>query len=351
MVEERRITLLDGSGGEKMHAFIRRFVLPNLGSSKGEIPLGLLDDSAVIDGIVFTTDSYTVKPLFFPGGNIGSLAVAGTINDLSVMGAEPLALSCSMILSEGFSCSELDEIFASIKEFSEISEVPIITGDTKVVENTALEGMFINTSGIGRRSKYLDKNIEVIKSVRDFPHNWPNDSAMASGDKIISSGTIGDHGVALLSYREGYGFESQVKSDARPLNHMIQEILRIGGITVMKDPTRGGVANALNEWAEKSNVGILIEEDDIPLREAVINACEMLGIDPLEIGNEGKALIAVVPDYAERVLKALRKTEEGKEAAVIGEASSEYRGVVMRTSVGGLRVIEPPVGDPIPRIC
>jgi len=351
MEKNRKITLAEGAGGEKMLAFIRQFVLKNLEKPIGEIPLGMLDDSAVIDGIVFTTDSYVVKPLFFPGGNIGTLAVSGTVNDLSVMGGEPIALSCAMIISDGFSLDDLDEILKSMKEYSDKAGVPIVTGDTKVVEKSALDGVFINTAGIARRSKYLDRNIELVRRSRKFEFNWPNDSAIADGDKIIVSGTVGDHGIALLSFREGYGFETNIKSDAQPLNKMIEKALQVGGITAMKDPTRGGVASALNEWAEKSKIGIIIEEDQIPINDAVISACEMLGIDPLEVGNEGKALIAVVPDLAEDVLKALRSTEEGKEARIIGEASSKYRGVAMKTSVGGTRIVEPPVGDPVPRIC
>jgi hydrogenase expression/formation protein HypE len=348
MGQEKRITLTDGAGGEKMMTFIRRFVLSNFGGNAGEIPLGMLDDSAIIEGIAFTTDSYVVKPLFFPGGNIGSLAISGTVNDLSVMGATPVALSCALILSDGFPLEDLDKILHTMRDVASKAEVSVVTGDTKVVEKSALEGIFINTSGIGKRSQFLDGNIKAVRESRKFSYNWPNDSAVAEGDKIIISGTVGDHGVALLSFREGYGFESKIKSDAQPLNHMIAKGLKIGGITAMKDATRGGVASALNEWAEKSKVGIVVEEDQIPYNEAVLSACEMLGIDPLEVGNEGKALIAVVPQLADAVLKALKKTEEGKEAAIIGEASKEYRGVAMKTSVGGLRIVEPPVGDPVP---
>jgi hydrogenase expression/formation protein HypE len=351
MAQEKRITLNDGAGGEKMMAFIRRFVLANFGGNAGEIPLGMLDDAAIIEGIAFTTDTYVVKPLFFPGGNIGSLAISGTVNDLSVMGATPIALSCGLVLSDGFPLEDLDKILQTMRDYAGKAGVSVVTGDTKVVEKSALEGIFINTSGIGRRSQFLDGNIKSVKESRKFPFNWPNDSAVAEGDKIIVSGTVGDHGVALLSFREGYGFESKIKSDAQPLNHMIAKALKVGGITAMKDATRGGVANALNEWAEKSKVGMVVEEDSIPYNEAVLSACEMLGIDPLEVGNEGKALIAVVPQLAEEVLKVLKKTEEGKHAAIIGEASKKYRGVAMRTSVGGLRIVEPPVGDPVPRIC
>jgi hydrogenase expression/formation protein HypE len=351
MGQEKRITMTDGAGGEKMMAFIRRFVLANFGGNAGEIPLGMLDDSAIIEGIAFTTDSYVVKPLFFPGGNIGSIAISGTVNDLAVMGATPVALSCALILSDGFPLEDLDKILHTMRDFARKAGVSVVTGDTKVVEKSALEGIFINTSGIGKRSQFLDGNIKAVRESRKFSYNWPNDSAVAAGDKIIVSGTVGDHGVALLSFREGYGFESKIKSDAQPLNHMIAKALEVGGITAMKDATRGGVANALNEWAEKSKTGIILEEDRIPYNEAVLTACEMLGIDPLEVGNEGKALIAVVPQLAEAVLKALKSTKEGKKAAIIGEASKKCRGVAMRTSVGGLRIVEPPAGDPVPRIC
>ena len=351
MSQEKRITLTDGAGGEKMMEFIRRFVLANFGGSAGEIPLGMLDDSAIIEGVAFTTDTYVVKPLFFPGGNIGSIAISGTVNDLSVMGATPVAMSCALILSDGFPLEDMDKILRTMRDFASKAGVPVVTGDTKVVEKSALEGIFINTSGIGKRSQFLDGNIKAVRESRKFSYNWPNDSAVAEGDKIIISGTVGDHGVALLSFREGYGFESKIKSDAQPLNHMIAKALKAGGITAMKDATRGGVANALNEWAEKSKVGIIVEEDQIPYNEAVLSACEMLGIDPLEIGNEGKALIAVVPQLADDVLKALKRTDEGKEARIIGEAGKECRGVTMRTSVGGLRIIESPIGDPAPRIC
>lgn len=334
-----------------MQEFIREFVLKELDHDFGEIPLAALDDSAVIDGFAFTTDSYTVKPLFFPGGDIGVLSVAGTVNDLSVVGASPFVMSCAMIIQEGFSTDDLHKIMGSMSATAKKSNVKIVTGDTKVVEKNAVDGIFINTSGIGKRSKHLDRNIKLVRAERKFKWDWPNDSAVAEGDVIISSGTIGNHGVAILSFREGYGFETTVKSDAAPLNGMIEEALKAGGITAMKDPTRGGLANLLNEWADKSGIGIRVREEDIPMDDAVITACEMLGIDPLEIGNEGKAILSVVPDRAEAVLKALKRTPEGKRSAIIGEATRKIRGVMMETHTGGRRVVEPPVGDPVPRIC
>lgn len=334
-----------------MQEFIREFVLKEFDHDFGEIPLSALDDAAIIEGIAFTTDSYTVKPLFFPGGDIGVLAIAGTVNDLSVMGASPVALSCAMIIEEGFSSDDLHKIMKSMSNASKKAKVRIVTGDSKVVEKGAADGLFINTSGIGKRSEHLDHNIKIVRAFRKFKYNWPNDSAIAPGDTIIASGPIGNHGVALLSFREGYGFDTVVKSDAAPLNHMISKALKVGGITSMKDPTRGGVANLLNEWSEKSGVGIKIREEDIPMDDAVVSACEMLGIDPLEVGNEGKALIAVVPEMAERVLKALKGSAEGKRASIIGEASKSIRGVMMETHTGGKRVVEAPIGDPVPRIC
>jgi hydrogenase expression/formation protein HypE len=191
----------------------------------------------------------------------------------------------------------------------------------------------------------------VKKYRKNFNSKWLVDSNIGDGDKIIVSGTIGDHGVALLSYREGYGFESKIESDVAPLNKMIKNLLEVGGITKMKDPTRGGVSNALNEWSEKSKIGILIHEDKIPIKESVKSACEMLGIDPLEVGNEGKILIAVVPEKAGEVLEELRKHPEGKNAEIIGEATKKFNGVILETSIGGKRVLPPPLGDPVPRIC
>ncbi len=346
-----KISMAQGAGGERMQEFIREFVLKELDHDFGEIPLSLLDDAAIVDGIAFTTDSYTVKPVFFPGGDIGTLAVAGTVNDLAVMGAAPVALSCAMIIQEGFSGDDLHKIMRSINSTSKKAGVRVVTGDTKVVEKQAADGIFINTSGIGKRSEHLDGNVARIRENRPFKWNWPNDSAVASGDVLIASGPIGNHGVAILSSREGYGFETSVKSDAAPLNHMISAALKVGGVCAMKDPTRGGVSNLLNEWADKSHVGLRIREEDIPMDGPVVTACEMLGIDPLEIGNEGKVIIAVVPALADQVLKAIRGFPEGRKAKIMGEATKDVRGVMMETHTGGKRVIEPPIGDPVPRIC
>ena len=213
--------------------------------------------------------------------------------------------------------------------------------------------MFINTSGIGIRTKLLEQNIELVRSHRSFTGRWLKDSNLCPGDKIILTGSVGDHGIALLSYREGYGFETELKSDVKPLNKMLMAALTKGGIVAMKDPTRGGLANALNEWSEKSGVGILVDEELIPIKPPVHAACEMLGLDPLCIGNEGKAIIGVVPELAEDVLKVVKKFPEGAEANIIGEVKdlNEQKGVVLETLMGGKRIVDSPAGDPVPRIC
>lgn len=335
-----------------MQQLIKTYILKYLGGSKAEVPLEALDDSGVINDIVLKSDSHTVKPLFFPGGDIGRLSISGTVNDIAVMGAEPIALAAGLILEEGFPINDLERILKSMGDTCKEAGVHVITGDTKVVEKGSLEKCVINTSGVGRRSKFLDRNIEIAKKYRpSFNSKWLVDSNIRDGDKIIVSGTMGDHGIAVLSFREGYGFESQVKSDVTPLNKLTEKLLQVGGIVKMKDPTRGGLANLLNEWSEKSNVGILVRQDNIPISEGVRTACEMLGLDPLEIGNEGKIAIAVVSQKAEEVLQVLKRTEEGKNAAIIGEATGSYGQVIIETSVGGKRILPPPVGDPVPRIC
>jgi hydrogenase expression/formation protein HypE len=354
------IKLEHGAGGEGMHELLK-LVLSyfNFNTVSGnkrvqsdvEVPLTALDDSAVVDHIVFTTDSHTVKPLFFPGGDIGSLAIAGTVNDIAVMGAEPLCLSAAFVIEEGFPFSDFELILESMKKTCEEAEVSIVTGDTKVVEKGAVEKIVVNTSAIGKRTEALDKNLEEVRKYRELQSNWLVDSNLRDGDTILVSGYLGDHGVALLSFREGFEFDTELKSDIAPLNKLVYEVLEVGGVVAMKDPTRGGLANLLNEFTEKSNVGIMIEEDNIPIRESVRSACEMLGIDPLEVGNEGKVVMGVVTEKADEVLDALRRTEKGKDAAIIGSVTNEFKGVVMKTRVGGRRIVETPIGDPVPRIC
>ncbi|MCK4952574.1 hydrogenase expression/formation protein HypE [Candidatus Bathyarchaeota archaeon] len=346
-----QITMVHGAGGTIMNELIKNYVVKYLGGSVADVPLEALDDSAVINGIVLKSDSHVVKPLFFPGGDIGRLAIAGTINDIAVMGGEPLALTCGLVLEEGLAIDDLEIILESMKNTCIEAGVYVITGDTKVVEKGNLGGCIINTSGIGTRNRALDKNIMEVKKYRSFDARWILDSNLREGDKIIVSGTVGDHGLAVLSAQEGYDFGSEIKSDVTPLNKLIQRLLNIGGIVTMKDPTRGGISNSLNELSEKSNVGVWVEEDKIPIRGDVRAACEMLGIDALEVGNEGKVVIGVVSQKAEEVLATLKGTKEGKDAEIIGEAREEFNGVVLRTMVGGKRILAPPIGDPVPRIC
>ncbi len=352
--EEEYVTMLHGAGGSVMHDFVRKYVLRFFGDfNVGEISLKALDDAAVVDNIVLKSDSHAVKPIFFPGGDIGRLAISGTVNDIAVLGAQPTALTCGLILEEGFPLKDLERILQSMHETCVEAGVAVVTGDTKVVEEGKLGGCVINVSGIGVRTEALEKNIAVVKKFRaDFNSRWILDSNLRAGDKIILSGTIGDHGLAVLSAQEGLSFIGDLKSDVQPLNRMIQRLLgEAGGIVSMKDPTRGGLADALNEFSEKSNVGILIYEDRIPIREPVKAACEMLGLDPLEIGNEGKVVMGVVKEKAEEILDLLREMREGKDAEIIGEVTDAFKGVAMQTMIGGKRIIARPLGDPIPRIC
>jgi len=351
--EKGYITMLHGAGGTIMHNLVKNYIVKHFRGMNFEVPLEALDDAAVVDDIVLKSDSHAVKPLFFPGGDIGCIAVAGTVNDIAVLGAEPSALTCGFVLEEGLALKNFERILESMQRMCERAGVSIVTGDTKVVEKGSLGGCVINTSGIGKRTVALEKNLEVVKKFRDnFKARWILDSNLKAGDKIILSGTIGDHGLAVLSAQEGLSFGSSIKSDVKPLNRMIQGLLgEVGGVVAMKDPTRGGLADALNEFSEKSNVGIIIYEDKIPIRKDVEAACEMLGLDPLEIGNEGKVVIGVVKEKAEETLEFLKNTEEGKEAEIIGEATKDFTGVAMQTLVGGKRIISRPVGDPVPRIC
>jgi hydrogenase expression/formation protein HypE len=346
-----RITMAHGAGGTIMNDLIKNYVLKHLGGSGAEVPLEALDDSAVIDNIVLKSDSHAVKPIFFPGGDIGRLAVAGTVNDIAMVGAEPIALASGIVLEEGLPIADLERILESMEKTCREAEVYIVTGDTKVVEKSGFGGCIINTSGIGRRNDVLENNIAEVKNCRAFNSRWILDSNLRKGDKIIISGTVGDHGVTILSAQDGYNFGSQMKSDVAPLNKVVMKLLKVGGIVSMKDPTRGGLSNSVNEWSQKSKVGIMVQEAKVPIRGDVKAACEMLGIDPMEIGNEGKVLIGVVPQKAEEILAALRETKEGKDAEIIGEAISDFSEVVLETVVGGKRILAPPVGDPIPRIC
>jgi hydrogenase expression/formation protein HypE len=346
--------MLHGAGGTVMHDLIKNYVVKYFGGADdAEVPLEAMDDAAVVGNIALKSDSHVVKPIFFPGGDIGRLAVSGTVNDIAAIGAEPYALACGFILEEGLALADFERILASMKQACGEAGVNIVTGDTKVVEKGTLGGCVINTSGIGRRTEALERNFEVVKHFRrESTARWTLDSNLRAGDKIILSGTIGDHGLAILSAQKGLSFGSNIKSDVKPLNRLVQRLLgEVGGIVAIKDPTRGGLADALNEFSEKSKVGILLYENKVPIRKDVRSACEMLGLDPFEVGNEGKIIIGVVKEKARGVLKLLRANMEGKDAEIIGEATAEFKGVAMQTLVGGKRIVSRPVGDPVPRIC
>jgi hydrogenase expression/formation protein HypE len=351
--DKKLISMSDGAGGEAMQELIIGSLLENLpfSRSSGEVPLESMDDAAVVGDVVLTTDMHTVKPLFFPGGDIGVLAIAGTVNDVAVLGAKPIALSLAYVVEEGFPLDDLARITASADATAREAGVPIVTGDTKVVERGAAEGLFVCTSGIGLRTHTIDHNNRIVEASNGSTIRWLLDRQVTPGAVIILSGHVGDHGLAVLAQREGYGFDTEILSDVAPINHLVDAAMNVGGIMAAKDPTRGGIANALNEWATKSGVGIIVHEEDIPVRPGVLHGCELLGIDPYEIGNEGKVLAAVVPDRAEAVLGALRSLPGGGDAAIIGQAVDSVDGVVLETFVGGRRVVEPPVSDPVPRIC
>ncbi len=339
---EELIDLAHGSGAAATERLIRRVILPRVSIRRALEGIGLdqmADGASVKVGdfeIVSSIDGHTVQPIFFPGGDIGRLAVSGNTNDLAMMGARPVAVFDSLIIEEGFPVSKLERIVQSMNEAAEEISVAIIGGDLKVMPKGRIDQIVITTSGIGvaRRGKTI------------------LDSGAAVGDRVIVTGPIGDHGIALLASREGLSFQTELKSDVAPLWKTVEAALKTGGVTAMKDPTRGGVAMALNEIAQKSGVSIWMREEEIPIRDAVVAASEMLGLDPFEIACEGVAIICVRPDMAEEALDNIRKTRYGKMARMVGEVRSGDLGyVLMETTVGGTRIIEKPEGPPIPRVC
>jgi len=334
--EDERIILAHGGGGVLMRELVKRIT-----SIVGSKTLEDLQDSAVVETttsrIAFTTDSFVVDPIFFPGGDIGKLAVFGTVNDLAVCGARPIAISLSFIVEEGFELDLFERILYSVREASEEAEVEVVTGDTKVVERGKADKLFINTSGIGALSEGVN-----IGTQRAEP-----------GDVIIINGAIGEHGLAIMSTREGIDFGVDVSSDSAPLSKIIIPMIERGfKIKAMRDATRGGVSAVLNEIASDSNVGLVITESDIPISEAVVTGCELMGYEPLSIANEGKFVAVVAEEDAEALLEFMRKHPLGKDASIIGKVVDEYPGkVIMETVYGGKRVVDIPYGDQLPRIC
>ena len=338
ITQHETVQMAHGAGGRLSAALMQRVFMPHFHNAL----LDQLDDQAKLDmpigRLAFTTDTYVVSPLFFSGGNIGELAVNGTVNDLAVGGALPLYLSAGFVLEEGLPLTELEAVVRSMAEAARRAGVTIVTGDTKVVGRGQCDKLFINTSGIG----VVREGVEV--SCRN----------LQVGDSIILSGSVGDHGMAIMSTREGLSFQSRIASDTAALNGMIAKVLDAApkAIHAMRDPTRGGVAATLNELAGSSNVGIEIEETAIPIKPDVRGACELLGIDPLHVANEGKIIVVVAADQAEQVLEVMRSCKHGSDAALIGSVVADHpKMVVMRTAFGSRRILELPVGDQLPRIC
>jgi hydrogenase expression/formation protein HypE len=335
--QHETVQMAHGAGGRLSQALMQRVFMPHLSNAF----LDLLDDQAKLDlpagKTAFTTDTYVVSPVFFPGGNIGELAVNGTVNDLAVGGARPAYLSAGFVLEEGLSLCELEVIVKSMADAARKAGVMIVTGDTKVVGKGQCDKLFINTSGIG----IVREGTSV--SCRN----------LQTGDSIILSGSVGDHGMAIMTSREGLSFQSSITSDCAALNAMIEAVLEtVPSVHAMRDPTRGGVAATLNELAVSSAAGIEIMEGSIPVKADVRGACELLGIDPLHVANEGKLVLSVAAEDAERVVEIMRTFECGRDAVIIGSVVDRHPGtVVMRTAFGSRRIIDVPLGEQLPRIC
>jgi len=339
---ENKVLLDHGSGGKISHSMVSDMILPLFDNPA----LAMLDDGATLDipgnRIAFSTDTYVVEPIFFPGGNIGDLAINGTVNDVAMCGANPLYISVGLILEEGLPVKELETILKTMADAAKKAGVNIVTGDTKVVPRGKADKIFINTSGMG----ILPDNINVTGANAQ------------PGDKIIISGSIADHGITILSSREDMKMTSDIKTDSAPLNHMVQAIIDSGSeIHVLRDPTRGGLGTTLNEIAAQSNVEIKIKESAIPVKNSVAGVCELLGFDPLYIANEGKLIAFVPKDHAQKVLEIIKQDEFGKDACIIGDVmpetsdNSNLGKVFMETLIGGTRIVDMLTGEQLPRIC
>ena len=338
---DERVSMKHGAGGRAMRALIRQVFAEGFAQAPVDgIGLDAMDDGAALrlgdQWLVVTTDSHVVHPIFFPGGDIGRLAVAGTVNDLAMMGAtEVLALTCAVILEEGFSRADLERVQKSIRDTCQEAGATIVTGDTKVMGKGELDGIVLNTTGIALTGRVVP------------------DSGLLPGDRIIVTGTVGDHGFAILALRRGLELEGDLRSDVAPLNDLVRRALAAadGALSAMKDPTRGGLASALSEMAQKSGVGLILEEGKVPVRPVVRAAGELLGIDPLHVANEGKAVLGVRPEVAERVLAALRAHPQGREAEIVGTCIAEHAGSVILDTGVGRRLLSEPEGELLPRIC
>ena len=334
------VSLKHGAGGRAMRALIEQLFAEGAEQPPGAVGLREMDDGAafpVKDGwLVLTTDSHIVAPRFFPGGDVGRLSISGTVNDLAMMGAtEVLGLTCAVVIEDGFSIAELERIHASMRETSREAGAPVVTGDTKVMGRGELDGLVINTTGVALTQRLV------------------RDNGLRPGDRIVVTGTIGDHGFAVLAARQKLELQGNLRSDVAPLNGLVRQVLRAAGegVVAMKDPTRGGLASALHEMVEKSGVGVLLEEPAVPLSDEVRAASEILGIDPLHVANEGKAVLGVRPEALDRVMAALDGHPLGRRAAVVGTCIAEHRGRIVLDTGLGRRLLAEPEGEPMPRIC
>lgn len=331
------VQLAHGSGGKLSAELIASMILPRFSNPT----LNRLNDQAVLNlppgRVAFSTDTYVVDPIFFPGGTIGDLAINGTINDVAMSGAMPLFLSVGLVLEEGLPLEILDQVLHSMEQAIAKAGVQVVTGDTKVVPRGKCDKIFINTSGLGVVPEGLDLDSTAIRP----------------GDKVIVSGTVGDHGLAVLTFREKLSFATEIKSDTAALHGLVARMLGVApGIRVLRDPTRGGVATSLNEFAASAGFGIVVEETQLPVRPSVRSVCEVLGLDPLSVANEGKLLAVVAAEEAEALLAAMRGHELGRESKIIGEVVGDHPGLVaLRTSLGVKRILEMPVAEQLPRIC
>ena len=338
---DQLITLKYGAGGRAMRALIKDVFMRGFGDAPLDgVGLSAMDDGAAFRigdrWLVLTTDSHVIQPLFFPGGDIGRLAVAGTVNDLAMMGAtEVLGLTCAVVIEEGFPRADLERIQSSMQETCREAGTAVVTGDTKVMGKGELDGLILNTAGVALTDRVV------------------TDAGLRPGDRIIVTGTVGDHGMAVMSARHHFDLEGDLSSDVAPLNGLVRAALAAGGqaVVALKDPTRGGVASALHEMAEKGGVGIVLEETAVPVTTEVRAAAEILGIDPLQVANEGKALIGVGPEAADRVLEAVRAHPLGRKAALVGTCISDRPGFVILDTGFGRRLLAELEGEPLPRIC
>ncbi|MEO0086340.1 MAG: hydrogenase expression/formation protein HypE [candidate division WOR-3 bacterium] len=333
--DEGRVVMGHGAGGRKMHRLIRRVFLEHFGNEA----LERLEDGAIVElkagRVCVTTDSHVVQPLFFPGGDIGRLAVCGTVNDLAVMGAEPRLLTFAVVMREGLSLETLDRVCASAARAAREAGVIIVAGDTKVIEAGADEGLYINTSGVGVVPAGLRLGIEMVRP----------------GDVILISGGVGEHEAAVGLARGSFRFKARVRSDCAPVNRLVKSALRAGGVKVMRDPTRGGLATTLNEFAEASGLGFVIDGSQVPVAKAVRGVAALLGLDPLYMANEGKVVMVVAPERADRVLGQLRRNRLGRRASRIGMVQKSPKGVWLRTDLGSLRPLIMLEAEQLPRIC